>query len=81
MEDKSSDLEQMSRDASRVDIGRLLVAFERFERAGSMRGEWKTPQNDRRAKHYSEQGRKKLSNEIQEFDKRVAGIARVLGAL
>ena len=75
-------IEQMSGGVFRINAGSLFVAFERLQRGGMIRSEWKTTENSRRAKYYAltEQGRKKLSSETREWSKQVAAIARILEA-
>jgi PadR family transcriptional regulator PadR len=75
-------IEQMSRGVFRVNSGSLFVAFQRLQRAGLIKSEWKATENNRRAKYYilTEQGRKKLSSETQEWSRQVAAIARILEA-
>ena len=73
-------IEQMSDSIFRVNAGSLFVAFERLQRAGMIKGEWKTTENSRRAKYYSltERGRKRLAFETREWTRQVAAIARIL---
>jgi transcriptional regulator len=75
-------LEQMSKGVFRLNAGSLFVAFQRLQRAGLIKGEWKATENSRRAKYYvlSEQGRKRLNSETKEWDRQVAAIARILQA-
>ena len=75
-------LEQMSKGVFRVNAGSLFVAFQRLQRAGRIKGEWKATENSRRAKYYAltEQGRKRLSSETREWGRQVAAIARILEA-
>ena len=75
-------IEQMSEGVFRVNAGSLFVAFERLQRDGMIRSEWKTTENSRRAKYYAltEQGRKKLNSETREWNRQVAAIARILEA-
>lgn len=75
-------LEQMSRGVFRVNAGSLFVAFQRLQRAGLLKSEWKATENGRRAKYYSltDQGRKRLNNETKEWGRQVAAIARILEA-
>ena len=75
-------IEQISRGVFRVNAGSLFVAFQRLQRAGWIKGEWKASENNRRAKYYAltELGRKKLQSETQEWSKQVAAIARILEA-
>jgi PadR family transcriptional regulator PadR len=75
-------IEQMSQGVFRVNAGSLFVAFQRLQRAGLIKTEWKATENSRRAKYYilTEKGRKRLSSETQEWGKQVAAIARILEA-
>ena len=75
-------LEQMSRGVFRLNAGSLFVAFQRLQRAGLLKSEWKATENGRRAKYYSltEQGRKRLASETREWGRQVAAIARILEA-
>ena len=75
-------IEQISKGVFRVNAGSLFVAFQRLQRAELISSRWEATENNRRAKYYSltEQGRKRLSSETQEWARQVAGIARVLEA-
>jgi PadR family transcriptional regulator PadR len=75
-------IEQVSRGVFRVNAGSLFVAFQRLQRAGLIRSEWRATENNRRAKYYSvtEQGRKQLNSETREWGRQVAAIARILEA-
>ena len=75
-------IEQVSKGVFRVNAGSLFVAFQRLQRAGLIKSEWKASENNRRAKYYTltEQGRKKLNSETREWSKQVAAIARILEA-
>lgn len=75
-------IEQMSKGVFRVNAGSLFVAFQRLQRAGLIKGEWKATENSRRAKYYvlTEQGRKRLNSETKEWGRQVAAIARILEA-
>jgi PadR family transcriptional regulator PadR len=75
-------LEQMSKGVFRLNAGSLFVAFQRLQRAGLIRSEWKATENSRRAKYYvlTDQGRKKLNSETREWGRQVAAIARILEA-
>ena len=75
-------IEQMSQGVFRVNAGSLFVAFQRLQRAGLIKSEWKATENSRRAKYYilTEKGRKRLSSEKREWGKQVAAIARILEA-
>ena len=75
-------IEQISRGVFRVNAGSLFVAFQRLQRAGWIRSEWRATENNRRAKYYSltEEGRKKLSSETRAWERQVAAITRILEA-
>ena len=75
-------IEQISKGVFQVNPGSLFPAFRRLERDGLVKCEWRATENNRRAKYYtlSEQGRKKLKVETQEWEKQTAAIARILTA-
>ena len=75
-------IEQISKGVFRVNAGSLFVAFQRLQRSGLIRSEWKATENNRRAKYYTltDQGRKKLNIETQQWERQVAAIARILEA-
>jgi PadR family transcriptional regulator, regulatory protein PadR len=75
-------LEQMSKGVFRLNAGSLFVAFQRLQRAGQIRSEWKATENSRRAKYYvlTDRGRKRLNSETREWGRQVAAIARILEA-
>src|SRR5579864_6817264 len=67
-------IEQISKGVFQVNPGSLFPAFQRLERSGLVKSEWRATENNRRAKYYtlSEQGRKKLKIETQEWEKQIA---------
>jgi PadR family transcriptional regulator, regulatory protein PadR len=75
-------IEQMSTGVFKVNAGSLFVAFQRLQRAGLIKSEWKASENNRRAKYYvlTEQGQKRLNSETREWGRQVAAIARILEA-
>lgn len=75
-------IEQISRGVFRVNPGSLLPALSRMERAGSIRSEWRSTENNRRAKYYTltAKGRKTLSAETERWANQTAAIARILDA-
>lgn len=75
-------IEQISQGVFQVNPGSLFPAFRRLERSGLVKSEWRATENNRRAKYYilSDQGRKKLKSETQEWGKQIAAIARILEA-
>lgn len=75
-------IEQISKGVFRANAGSLFVAFQRLQRTGLIKSEWKATENKRRAKYYilTAQGRKKLDSETREWERQVAAIARILEA-
>lgn len=73
-------IEQISRGVFQVNPGSLFPAFRRLERQGLIKPEWRTSENNRRAKYYAltEPGRKKLKRETEEWKAQAAAIARIL---
>jgi PadR family transcriptional regulator PadR len=73
-------IEQMSRGIFRVNPGSLFPALTRLERSGLLRSEWRSTENNRRAKYYvlTKRGRKALKSETREWGKQIAAIARIL---
>src|SRR5215204_6815827 len=58
-------LEQISRGVFQVNAGSLFPALRRLERDGLIAAEWRTTENNRRAKYYglTAQGRAHLKRE------------------
>ncbi len=75
-------IEQVSRGVFRVNAGSLFVAFQRLQRAGLVKGDWKATENGRRAKYYAltDKGRRKLEHETQQWERQAGAIARILEA-
>jgi PadR family transcriptional regulator PadR len=75
-------IQQISGGVFDVNPGSLFPAFRRLERAGWVKGEWRSTENNRRAKYYilTEQGRRKLKTEAREWDRQTAAIAKILEA-
>lgn len=75
-------IEQLSKSVFRVNAGSLFVALQRLQRDGLVKSEWKTSENNRRAKYYlvTDLGRKRLSSETQDWGRQAAAIARILEA-
>jgi PadR family transcriptional regulator PadR len=75
-------IEQISRGVFRVNPGSLFPAFRRLERSGLIESEWRTSENNRRAKFYSltAAGKSRLKAEQREWGRQVAAIARILEA-
>lgn len=75
-------IEQISRRVFSVNAGSLFVAFQRLQRAGLIKSEWKSSENSRWAKYYSltAAGLKRLGSEKQQWERQAAAIARILEA-
>lgn len=75
-------IEQTSQGVFRLNAGSLFVAMQRLQRDGLIKGEWKSSENNRRAKYYalSDQGRRRLKTETREWERQVAAISRILEA-
>lgn len=75
-------IEQVSEGVFRINPGSLLPALSRMERAGRIRGEWRSTENNRRARYYSltAAGRKALEQERQQWGRQIAAIHRILEA-
>lgn len=75
-------IEQVSQGVFRVNPGSLLPALARMERSGQVRSEWRTSENNRRARYYTltASGRKALAQEEETWSRQVSAIARILEA-
>jgi PadR family transcriptional regulator PadR len=75
-------LEQISRGVFKVNAGSLFPALRRLERDGLIQGEWRTTENNRRAKYYalSPEGRDTLKRETRDWRVQTTAITRILAA-
>lgn len=73
-------IEQISRGVFCVNPGSLFPAFRRLERSGLLKAEWRSTENNRRAKYYAltRRGRARLEREAREWGRQSAAIARIL---
>jgi transcriptional regulator len=73
-------IEQVSQQVFRVNPASLLLAFRRLEREGLVDAQWQTSENNRRARYYrlTAAGRRRLKAETEDWERRVAAVARVL---
>jgi transcriptional regulator len=73
-------IEQVSQQVFRVNPASLLLAFRRLEREGLIAAEWRTSENNRRARYYrlTVAGRRRLKVETEDWERRIAAVARVL---
>ena len=76
----SERIQQVSKDALRVQQGSLYPALHRLERRGWIKARWATTGNNRRAKYYdlTKNGHKQLEAEESGWKKLAAAVAQVL---
>ncbi|HVZ49792.1 MAG TPA: PadR family transcriptional regulator [Gemmatimonadaceae bacterium] len=74
-------IERTSGDVFRLEQGSLYPALERLQGAGLVKSKWGTSPTGRRARYYTitASGRKRLGEEISQFDALTHAIARILG--
>jgi PadR family transcriptional regulator, regulatory protein PadR len=74
-------IEQMSQDVFRVQQGSLYPALQRMLRKGWIRSEWRTSENNRRARYYllTVAGRRRLAAERSTWERVSAAVDAVLG--
>src|SRR5437660_663551 len=75
-------LEQISKGIFQVNAGSLFPALRRLERDGLITGEWRTTENNRRAKYYkpTARGRSHLKQELHDWAVQTSAIALILDA-
>lgn len=73
-------LEQVSHGALQLNMGTLYPALMRLEQRGLLRGNWRTTDNNRKARFYSltAAGRRELAREKQAWDRMTAIMRMVL---
>ncbi len=73
-------VEQMSGDVLQVQQGSLYPAMERLNRKGWVTSEWRTTENNRRARYYSltRAGRKQLESEAKNWVRLSAAVNRLM---
>ena len=73
-------LRQVSREVLQVSDGSLYPALHRLEQAGWITSEWRTSENNRRAKYYSltPPGRRQLVRETANWERLSAAISDVV---
>jgi transcriptional regulator len=76
-------IERLSADALRVQEGTLYPALQVMEMKGWVRSEWQLTPTKRRARYYSitATGKRQLAQEAKDFDRIVAAVSRVMGAV
>ena len=73
---------QISRGVFQVNAGSLFPAFRRLERDGLIKAEWRSTENNRRAKYYAltAAGRAALKQHTDAWETQTSAIARILKA-
>ena len=73
-------IQQLSRDAFRVNQGTLYPVLERLQQHGWITAAWRASDNNRRAKYYTltRSGERKLAQEVALWDRSTRAIAFVL---
>jgi len=76
----SERLQQVSRDALQVGQGSLYPSLHRLERAGWIRAQWRTTDNNRQAKYYelTRAGRRHLDSAAADWRRMAAIVGAVL---
>jgi len=74
---------QISNDVLQVQQGSLYPALHRLEHQGWIKAEWKSSENNRRAKFYSltAAGRKRLNSELKNWRRLSNAIGLVIDAV
>jgi transcriptional regulator len=73
-------IQRVSQDLLRIEEGSLYPALHRIEEAGWISSEWRTSENNRRAKYYrlTPQGRKQMAKEEETWERVVRGVGSLL---
>jgi transcriptional regulator len=73
-------IDQLSRDAFRVQQGSLYPALKRMVRKGWITSEWRVSENNRRARYYrlTRAGRRQLEKETRAWERASAAVNGVL---
>ena len=73
-------IERLSGDVLLVDHGSLYPALHRLESSGLVTAKWEISSTNRRARYYTltAAGRKRLTVEVEQFDRMIMAIHKVL---
>lgn len=73
-------IQQLSRDVFAVNQGTLYPALERLQREGLISAEWRTTENNRRARYYriTRSGLKRLETEREEWERSARAVDLIL---
>lgn len=74
-------IEEMSRDVFRISQGSLYPALQRMKRKGWIKSEWRTTDNNRRARYYmlTPAGERQLAREVETWERQSSAVNWVLG--
>jgi len=75
-------MQELSRDALRLQPGALYASLHRLTREGWIRSQWKTTEAGRRARYYAltSAGKSRLHAETETWHRLAGGVALVLAA-
>ena len=78
----SQRLKQISSEVLGVSDGSLYPALHKLEQRGWITAQWRSSENNRRAKYYllTDRGRKALKEETQQWGRQLAAITSILEA-
>jgi PadR family transcriptional regulator PadR len=73
-------IQRVTEDLLRIEEGSLYPALHRIEEAGWITSEWRTSDNNRRAKYYqlTPKGRKQLARAEEGWERVVRGVGSLL---
>jgi PadR family transcriptional regulator PadR len=73
-------IQQLSRDAFRVNQGTLYPVLERLQQRGWVTAEWRPSENNRRSKYYSltRAGERRLAGERKDWERSSVAINLIL---
>ena len=74
-------IQQISRDALQVNQGSLYASLHRMTREGWIRSEWRTTENNRRARYYilTRSGQERMGVEHEHWARLSGAVDRVMG--
>ncbi len=75
-------IRQMSKDVFHVNQGSLYPALQRMQSKGWIRSEWRTTENNRRARYYitTKAGKRELARERSQWERSAAAVNWVLNS-
>src|SRR6185436_272984 len=73
-------IQQMSRDAFRVNQGTLYPVLERLQQRGWVTAEWRASESNRRAKYYiiTRTGARRLADELNDWERSARAINLIM---